>query len=1080
MRPILRLLIALFPFLFISFPAARAADFRYFDDAGLNAVQFVDDQEGWAVGDDGTIWHSIDGGRNWERQPSGVRASLRSVHFLNPYTGWVAGREELPTGGSSGVLLYTSDGGLKWRRLLANALPGLHVVRFVNDKVGYLAGEGADSYATGVFATADGGRSWQPVAGPRSPGWLAGEFNAEGGALVGAWNHLATVRHDKLHLTDVDALGGRNIRGLYLSGQRGLAVGQGGLLLTSDTGGTRWNYADPHLPAAVQAACDFHAVHGIGAKAWVVGRPGSVVLFSGDNGATWELQKTGQPLPLNGVFFRDERHGWAVGELGTILTTADGGKTWAVAKRGGERAAVLLIHARASATPLDTVALLGGCEGYLTAGLRVTSADSASAAPSRAGDPARFAAAFRQAGGAAAETSWQFPASAHCLDRREDLVQAWDKLHDDRAAEQMLRQMTLALRVWRPDLVITDNSESKAAESVADGLVADAVREAFRRAADPKAFPEQLAALGLSCWKPSKLYGLCDGGSAAQVSLDLTAVKPMLESSVADFASAPLGMLLEGSATVPGQRHFHLLEANIDGAADHNNLMQGISLAEGGLARRPLTATPELTPEITRAIRQRASLRAMTEGPVGKLVDANQVLAQLGPMLADLPDDHGARALHAVASQFARAGQWVLAREAFLLMIDRYPAHPLAPDAYRWLVRHNSSSEARRRHELGQFLVLSQREFGVPVPGEAPVEPKVPVRREPRPPENAKPAKKKDGDTSAANHPAAHPPENGTPKNTESTRTEIRDRQGTLLLTSKGEARKWYQGALDLESRLAGFGPLFANDPGMQFCLAASRRNLGDFEGAKAFYQQFAARQPEGPWRSAAVAELWLANRTGPPPKALAFARWTDTRPYLDGKLDDPCWQAGAAVKLQAAAADALADFPAEVKLAYDNQFLYVALKCAHPSDRYVPLVKGRHRDADLSGHDRVTLSFDLDRDYATSFRFHIDQRGCVAEDCWGDRTWDPRWFVAAHSDPRGWIVEAAIPLTALTGDTITSGRAWAFNAVRTIPGRGVMAWSLPAASDDSRPEGMGLLIFNQDGPRTAAMPKLEMMPKAP
>src|SRR5258708_6838008 len=105
--------------------AARAADLRNFDDAALHAVQFVDAKEGWSVGDEGVVWHTIDGGQNWERQPTGVRASLRSVHFLNPFTGWIAGREELPHGqGSAGVLLYTRDGGLKWQRVGMNALPG--------------------------------------------------------------------------------------------------------------------------------------------------------------------------------------------------------------------------------------------------------------------------------------------------------------------------------------------------------------------------------------------------------------------------------------------------------------------------------------------------------------------------------------------------------------------------------------------------------------------------------------------------------------------------------------------------------------------------------------------------------------------------------------------------------------------------------------------------------------------------------------------------------------------------------------------------------------------------------------------
>src|SRR5437588_6310689 len=112
--------------------AASAADLRYFDDASLHAVHFVDANEGWAAGDEGVVWHTIDGGQNWERQPTGVRASLRSVHFLNPYIGWIAGREERPHGeGSAGVLLFTRDGGMKWQRSANNDLTGLNRVRFL-------------------------------------------------------------------------------------------------------------------------------------------------------------------------------------------------------------------------------------------------------------------------------------------------------------------------------------------------------------------------------------------------------------------------------------------------------------------------------------------------------------------------------------------------------------------------------------------------------------------------------------------------------------------------------------------------------------------------------------------------------------------------------------------------------------------------------------------------------------------------------------------------------------------------------------------------------------------------------------
>ena len=39
---------------------AGAADLRNFADAALHAVQFVDEHVGWAVGDDGVVWHAYE------------------------------------------------------------------------------------------------------------------------------------------------------------------------------------------------------------------------------------------------------------------------------------------------------------------------------------------------------------------------------------------------------------------------------------------------------------------------------------------------------------------------------------------------------------------------------------------------------------------------------------------------------------------------------------------------------------------------------------------------------------------------------------------------------------------------------------------------------------------------------------------------------------------------------------------------------------------------------------------------------------------------------------------------------------
>src|SRR5438105_2346963 len=117
MRTFLRITVISLALLF----AQRVAvgEVRHVEDATLRSVHFIDAQEGWVVGDEGVILHTIDGGRRWERQPSDTRGSLRSVHFLTPFVGWAVGREELPYGmGSVGVVLFTRDGGLEWKKQL--------------------------------------------------------------------------------------------------------------------------------------------------------------------------------------------------------------------------------------------------------------------------------------------------------------------------------------------------------------------------------------------------------------------------------------------------------------------------------------------------------------------------------------------------------------------------------------------------------------------------------------------------------------------------------------------------------------------------------------------------------------------------------------------------------------------------------------------------------------------------------------------------------------------------------------------------------------------------------------------------
>ncbi len=994
--------------------AARAADLRYFNDATLRSVHFADAKEGWAVGDEGVVWHTIDGGATWERQATGTRASLRSVFFLpeNRFIGWIAGREEQALGqGSVGVLMFTADGGVQWRHVLTNAMPGLNRVRFTDAKIGYVFGDGSDQFPTGVFKTNDGGRTWEAVAGPRSPTWLAGDFlTGQTGILAGAWDRLATFRVERaqaFEVGDVESLGGRNLNGVFVFNRRALAVGAGGLVLTSESQGARWGFADVKLPSDVVANLDFQAVHGVGDQAWIVGRPGSVLLHSPDQGLTWKMHKTGHSLPLRSVFFVDDKHGWTVGDYGSILASVDGGQSWKVQHQGGKRAALLLVHACLADVPVDMLARVGAEDGYLATVLRVVSAEPASASVARASDPQRLAAAVRQAGGASAESLWQFPLPQH-LDGagKHELLKHWNKLHGKQADKQLLRQLVLALRTWRPDVVVTDHPDGAITDNSAGALVAEALHQAVAQAADGGAFPEQIAQLGLAPWRVSKTFTQWEKREGSDATVTASDVRPRLEGSASDYAGIAAGMLAD-RPRLPAQRFFRLLDNPNVSAGKQSYLMAGV--APGPDARRALPEQKETATDTLKAFRTRRSLEIIA----GNLNQPDRALAQIGPLLARLPDDQGAAAALAIANQYARRGQWAMARETFLLMVDRYPAHPLSAAAYGWLIRHISSSEARRRHELEQFLLLKVSKGVL----------------------------------------------QASAKGGKNINVNAVERSGLAFLSEKMESRQWYRGSFEFGKRLAGFGPLFASDPGTQFCLQASRRNLGEFEEARGWYEKFRTHFPKGSWHDAAAAELWLERRAGPPPKPAALCRRVEERPYLDGKLDDPCWK-GTPLILANAVGATSKEYPTEAWFAYDQENLYLALRCKHPPGKQLPPVKGRKHDADLRPFDRVSILLDLDRDYATYFHLQVDQRGCLFEDCWGDPTWDPRWFIAVQSTETSWQIEAAIPLTELTGDRLRAGTAWAVNVVRVLPRQGVQAFSLPA-DIQPRPEGMGLLLFN-------------------
>ena len=154
------------------------------------------------------------------------------------------------------------------------------------------------------------------------------------------------------------------------------------------------------------------------------------------------------------------------------------------------------------------------------------------------------------------------------------------------------------------------------------------------------------------------------------------------------------------------------------------------------------------------------------------------------------------------------------------------------------------------------------------------------------------------------------------------------------------------------------------------------------------------------------------------------------------------------------------AAWPAKVLMAHDEKFLYVAVQCRQAPGgalrNHLAAASARPRSF---GRDRVDIYLDIDRTYASYYHLTVDHRGWAADECCGDPSWNPQWFVAAATANGVWTAEAAIPLAEL-GATIVPGKSvWAVGLQRTVPGVGFQSWTAPA-SPDAVPEGFGWMAF--------------------
>ncbi len=165
--------------------------------------------------------------------------------------------------------------------------------------------------------------------------------------------------------------------------------------------------------------------------------------------------------------------------------------------------------------------------------------------------------------------------------------------------------------------------------------------------------------------------------------------------------------------------------------------------------------------------------------------------------------------------------------------------------------------------------------------------------------------------------------------------------------------------------------------------------------------------------------------------------RRIETRPVIDGALDDVAWQGGEWTGgfIQREPVDG--DPPSaetEFKVVYDDDALYLAFRAYDDPTQLSSILARRDR---FPG-DWVEVNIDSYLDRRTAFSFTLSLSGTRGDefisengDNWDER-WDPIWDGATAVDDEGWTAEMRIPLSQLRFDAADQ-QTWGLQVQRRI-----------------------------------------------
>jgi len=1039
MRPMFKRILSNFLVLcFVLIGALRAGDVRpewersLLDDATLRDVTFVG-QHGWAVGEHGAIRRTKDGGRTWTLEQAPRSASLRSVCFLTNRIGWVAGGFVEPyTQAERGVLFVTRDGGETWEDLTSNDLPYLHKIKFFSLETGIAVGHKLGPYGSGLLTTEDGGATWIDSSSEAEieSAWRTGDFlTPERGVIAGREGALSTWGGQGLSASQQLSFGKTHLRQIDLSSRGiGWMVGERALIMKSENAGVTWEPPTGKLPPELRDVVDFYAVEQRNDHVWITGKPGTVIWHSSDGGNSWQPQFTGQSAPLRSIHFRDETHGIALGEFGTILITSDGGQTWNNQRaESPRRAGILVMTSSPDLLSFPLISWYAGENGYRTV---VSLPVEWETNPDRKNQDLRLTAAVNSVGGNAAFAGSRLPLGLPDLqNHREQLIREWNARTDGRLQEVLLGGLVAEIRQFQPEVIVL----SQPADNDQVGQLLNlAVQQAAKDAADNTRHVALNQHLMLQPWQVSRVVSLQP--SAGPGGAFFAADRDLVRQGVTLGEAAERSMTrIDPQQRSPGFGEFHIVPNREP--LQLSALFRDIRLEAGRGARRKLIPlTQEMLANDDPNPKRARQVSNMTVRARRQYGSAESVIGLLSRQLQGMDPEAAARMLLEMGREALAAGDLTAAEGIWIELVNNYDTTLAGQQGMKQLLRFWASEEIawHRSRRIGSSRVtVSTNSESVLNLLENPT------------------ILKFSGEIYDPDRQSIPGAGGKSPV------VQASSLEGSPVDWHTGVRERWLKQAGLLGIALTERNPALLRDDTVQRSLAVVNRHP-QIAGEMDTLFQRTHNLPKG------VPTNWFIPPREPSLKQTLTAAKVSTRPHLDGLLNDDCWQHAEPEVLKQTSGRLFADGASFIKMSHDGTYLYLAASLVmHPEILLSgPQPAGRHHDADLTGRDRVTFAFDIDRDHEFFYELTIDERGWTSETLGGLAVWNPRMFIATHHDAGHWRIEAAIPLKELAPPTGVPGHSWSLAIRRTLPTVGWESWQSDVSAETPTVKEFGRLQF--------------------